>query len=372
MNLLRTLISLFALTAFPISAAEPDLVILDETGVKNLRIETVPVIETVFDETFFSLGHIESIPRNVATVSSRIPGRIASLPVDPGDLIGKGDLVASVESRQPGNPPPTIELTAPISGMLTRRHVRLGDPVTPDTPLLEITDLREIHAVAKIPQHLAAGIGPGTLAHISILSISGDPYDGKMIRFGTSANEESGTIDAIFLLPNPDLRIRPGMRAEFSVVLGSRSGILSVPRAALQGEAANRFVYVKHLDLPNTFVRAPVIVGEINETKAEIVTGLFPGDDAVTRGAYSLSFAGASSISLKEALDAAHGHEHAEDGSELTGSESPGPGEDHLHDEDHDHQQHLSSPLWKYSAIFLGLLLIASMFGGKIKSRRET
>ena len=36
-------------------------------------------------------------------------------------------------------------------------------------------------------------------------------------------------------------------------------------------------------------------------------------------GSYALSFAGSrSGISLKEALDAAHGHEHAEDGSELT------------------------------------------------------
>jgi len=45
---------------------------------------------------------------------------------------------------------------------------------------------------------------------------------------------------------------------------------------------------------------------------------LFPGDEVVTQGAYPLSFAGKGGISLKEALDAAHGHEHNEDGSEMT------------------------------------------------------
>jgi len=61
-----------------------------------------------------------------------------------------------------------------------------------------------------------------------------------------------------------------------------------------------------------------VQVGEINDRFVEIISGLFPADEVVTRGAYSLSFAGGGSVSLKEALDAAHGHEHAADGGELT------------------------------------------------------
>ncbi|MED5417883.1 MAG: hypothetical protein VYA27_04235, partial [Verrucomicrobiota bacterium] len=56
-----------------------------------------------------------------------------------------------------------------------------------------------------------------------------------------------------------------------------------------------------------------------NDQYTEIISGLFAGDDVVTRGAYGLNFAkGGSGISLKEALDAAHGHEHNEDGSEMT------------------------------------------------------
>ena len=55
----------------------------------------------------------------------------------------------------------------------------------------------------------------------------------------------------------------------------------------------------------------------MNDRFVEIMSGLLPGDKVVTRGAYSLAFAGGGSVSLKEALDAAHGHEHAADGSEL-------------------------------------------------------
>lgn len=75
---------------------------------------------------------------------------------------------------------------------------------------------------------------------------------------------------------------------------------------------------MKDFDLPNAFVRAPVVLGEQNDEFVEVVNGLFPGDEVVTQGSYSLGFAGGGSLSLKEALDAAHGHEHADDGSELT------------------------------------------------------
>ena len=91
-----------------------------------------------------------------------------------------------------------------------------------------------------------------------------------------------------------------------------------MPRSAVQGDPAKRVVYVKDFDLPNAFVRAPVVLGEQNDEFVEVLSGLFPGDEVVTSGSYSLGFAGGGSISLKEALDAAHGHEHAEDGSELT------------------------------------------------------
>ncbi|MFD2256521.1 efflux RND transporter periplasmic adaptor subunit [Luteolibacter algae] len=369
-SLFRTSCSLLASISLLLNtanAAGANTIVLDETGVRNLRIETIMVEETDFEETFFSLGHIEAVPGNIAAVSSRISGRIVELMASPGDFVEKGRDVARIESRQPGDPPPVISLEAPISGLVTERPTRLGDPINPDTAIMEITNLEEMYAVAKVPEHLAGKLKPGTKAHIRIIALPDENFDGELIRFGTSADEESGTIDAIFLLPNPSKRLRSEMRAEFSIVLSKRSNILSVPRSALQGEAANRFVYVKDFDLPNAFIKTPVIVGEMNDRYAEIVSGLFPADDVVTRGAYSLSFAGASSISLKEALDAAHGHEHAEDGSELTPEKKAAMKKEHSghsHGEEPSNAHNGSiSPLWKYSTILLGLLLVASLFG---------
>ena len=348
------------------AATNAETIILDETGVKNLRIETVEVEETTFEETVFALGRIAEIPENHAVLSSRISGRVLSLEAQEGDILEKDQLLVRVESRQPGNPPPVIELRSPIGGLLVESHIRLGEPVEPDKELLDISDLSEVYAIARVPEHQAAKLAPGSKAHIRVSALGDQPLEGVMLRFGTSADRETGTIDAIFKVTNPGLKMRPDMRAEFSIVLSQRSNVIGIPRAALQGDASNHFVYVKHFDLPNAFIKTPVQIGEMNDRMVEIVSGLFPADEVVTKGAYSLSFAGGGSgVSLKEALDAAHGHEHAEDGGELTPEkkaeiEAKNRADSGLPPATFGGS---SSPVWMVASGVLFLLLVASVFG---------
>ncbi len=350
--------ALFFITAA--FAADPNnTIVLDETGVKNLRIQTAIAEESDFAETVFAIGRIEPIPGKTAAVSSRISGRITGLSVSPGDTVTAGQEVAKIESRQPGNPPPTIGLTAPIGGFVTEVYSRLGDPAEPDKALLEIIDLSQVDAHARVPEHQAGRMKIGAKAHIRVAALPDQTFEGELLRFGTSADSKSGTIDAVFRIPNKDGLIRPEMRAEFSIIINERKNVLSVPRAALQGEASNRHVYVKDFDLPNAFIKTPVQVGEMNDRSVEIIAGLFPADEVVTQGAYSLGFAGGGTISLKDALDAAHGHEHAADGSELGDSAKKEPTAEVG---DHGHEDAGSSPLWKIISGVLFLLLLASLF----------
>ncbi len=328
---MKTLVPFF-LTVGAISAAtaaeeEPgsdraaNTIILDELGVKNLGIETTQVTETDFEQTIFALGRVETIPKKRAVVSSRIAGRVKEMRVQVGDRVEKDETIVLVESRQFGDAPRIIELKAPIGGLVTETHVTLGEPVEPANEMLDIIDMTEVYAVARVPEDEASRIKKGMTSRIVVAALANESFEGELLRFGTSADVKSGTIDAVFMLENPEEKIRPNMRAEFSIIVSNREDVMAVPQRALQGDAANRIVFVKDFELKNAFVKSRVVTGERNDKFVEIVSGLFPGDEVVTKGAYMLSFAGGGTISLKEALDAAHGHEHNEDGSEMTPEE---------------------------------------------------
>ena len=307
------------LTSFTQGTTRPDLIILDSYAVENLRIQLEEVEERAFESTVFAVGRVEEIPSNRSVVSSRIAGRITDLHVFEGDSVETGQVLATVESRLLGDPPPSIDLSATQPGLVISSHIQLGQPVEPTLELMDISDRSKMWAIAKIPEQEASQVKLGTLAHINIPALGEAVIDAKLVRFGVDADRQAGTIDGIFELDNSEDRLLPGMRAEFSIVLSTRPDILSVPKHAIQGDPTKRVVFVQDFELPNAFIRTPLILGEQNDQYAEVIEGLFPGDLVVTRGSYSLGFAAeGSGMSLKEALDAAHGHEHNEDGSEIT------------------------------------------------------
>lgn len=339
-----------------------NLVILDATGEKNLGIETVEAEETTFEETIFALGRIEVLPGKRAVVSSRIPGRAYSVLALPDQQVDENEELMWVESRQPGDPPPKVMLEAPISGIITKVNTAVGQPVSPDDSLIEIVDMSVVEASAQVPEHLASKLKKGIKAHIRVPGFPGKVFEAELAHLGAYANGESGTLEAAFHVPNKELLLRPEMRAEFSIVVGSRENVMSIPRAAVQGDVASRFVYIKDYDLKHAFVKTPVQLGEENHEFVEVKSGLLPGDEVVTKGAYSLAFAGKGSVSLKEALDAAHGHPHNEDGTEMSKEDLAKAGG---HDHGLEHGAEGWTQLTTFFAASTGLLfvlLLVSMF----------
>lgn len=319
-------------------------VILNEQGVKNLGLETVTVEEADFETTTFALGRTEAIPETRSILSSRISGRVVENSLKIGTYVNKGDQLVLLESRQPGDPPPTVWLTAPANGTVISVNTRLGAPVEPTDSLAEFADLKTIYLIATLPQAIAGKIKQGTQAKIHFPIRPDNEYIATLLKFAacpcpdpacalgqdtTTRSEKNESADlnsagVIFTIENPDNQLRPGMNAECSIIMEKRDGVLSVPRDAIQGGPSNRHVYVKHMTIPNAFDRVSVQTGISSNDRVEILEGLLPGDEVVTRGSYSLGFAGSGGgPSLKEAMDIAHGHDHNEDGSEPSKDKKP-------------------------------------------------
>jgi cobalt-zinc-cadmium efflux system membrane fusion protein len=356
MKMLLPLLLLASLPVTSVPGAEPaspqaNTVVLDEAGVANLRIQTATVEARDFEETVFALGRIEVYPGRRAVLSSRIAGRALDVRIKHDHAVAEGDVAVVIESRQAGNPPPSISLAAPISGLVSVLSVVPGEPISPDRVLAEIVDLNEVYAVARVPEHLASRLKKGRSALITVAAAAGGVFPATLEHLGVNADPENGSVEAAFHVENPGLVLRPGMRAEFSIVVEQFQNVTSIPLSALQGTPADRFVYVKDFDLPHAFTKVPVVVGRTNERFVEIVRGLLPADEVVTQGAYALAFAGTGSLSLKEALDAAHGHAHNADGSEITSDSHESASDDHEHEGE--------GPFWKIvsGVLFLALLI---------------
>jgi len=208
---------------------------LDELAIKNLGIQTVEAEEKDFEETVFALGLIDVMPGKSAVVSSRIAGRAEKVIGKVDTKCEAGDELLSVESRQHGDPPPVIRINAPISGIIAKVNVSQGKPVSPDDSLMEIYDLGAVHAVAGVPEHLAGKLAENLPAEIRVAGFPDKVWKATLEHLGATADTASGTVEASFHVPNEEYLLRPGMKAEFSIIIGKREGVMSVPRDALKG-----------------------------------------------------------------------------------------------------------------------------------------
>lgn len=351
-------------------------VLLTEQGVKNLGLDAETVGESDFETTTFALGRTEAVPEKRSMLSSRISGRVIESHLQMGAYVQKGDKLVLVESRQPGDPPPSVWLTAPADGTVISTNTMLGAPVEPTETLAEFADLSTLYLIVTLPQATAGKITQGTQAKVRFPILPGKEYTATLLKFAacpcpdpacalgqdtstrTDAGEDANlnTAGVIFTLANPGNQLRRGMNAECSIIMEKRENVLSVARDAIQGSPSNRHVYVKHPSIPHAFDRVSVQTGMTSRDRVEILDGLFPGDEVITKGSYSLGFAGGGSgPSLKEALDAAHGHEHNEDGSELSPEQAAAKT---THEDGHDHASHGSSQREIFFMISTGVLAI--------------
>ena len=94
----------------------------------------------------------------------------------------------------------------------------------------------------------------------------------------------------------------PGSFAEVWLLTRPRENVLSVPVSALTEEQGLYFVYLK-LD-GSCYKKQEVKLGESDGIRTEIVSGLKPGDNVVTKGVYNVKLASASNIIP------AHTHNH--------------------------------------------------------------
>lgn len=301
------------------AAGDTPRIALTETQRANLALRVDPVAARRIAVTAFALGEFITDPRGESAVSSRIAGRLVELKVAVGDTVKAGDTVAVVESRQPGDTPVRIALTAPASGTVDELAVRLGDPVSPDAALMRLSDHTRLVAIARIPQtHVAALKPAATLARVT--PEGGAETTLTLESLNPRADALAGTVLARFKADNPAGAFTPGQRAAFRVILSESEHSHTIPREAVQGERGDLFVFVENAT--GVYEKRPVVVAEGDERFVP-VRGVKVGDRVVTHGAYALRYAGASSGTLKAALEAAHGHAHGPNGEELGANAAP-------------------------------------------------
>ena len=176
-----------------------------------------------------------------------------------------------------------VIVSSPISGRITAAPASLGAFVQSETELFRIADPRLIQVQAAISGADAPRITPGDRAVVELTD--GRTVEGRVRSITPSLDPETRTATAVLDVPASGLQ--PGQTARARIIPrgAATSSSIVVPEEAVQSLEGRDVVFVR---TSAGFQAAPVTVGQRSAGRAEIVSGLKPGQSIAARNAFLL------------------------------------------------------------------------------------
>ena len=226
-------------------------------------------------------GQIQLLPERHSQVSARISGQVTALYVQLGDRVHAGQRLARIQARLVGDPPPSVDVSAPKAGTVDLVNIALGQSIEPASTLFEISDRSQVNMVARVYEEDLGKVRLGQDARIRTLSYPDHVFSGKVTLIGPTLDPASRTAVVWFRLANPDGLLKPNLFAKAAVVLKRTEATLAVPNAAIIEANGEKFLFVKQAD---KFNRVEITTGLADDAYTEVTEGLVPGDEVVTLG----------------------------------------------------------------------------------------
>ena len=170
----------------------------------------------------------------------------------------------------------TYELTAPLSGMITQRHLTVGEVIEPgnDSSPFVVADLSTVWVNLSVYQRDLANVKAGQ--HVEIqFGHNLQAAEGTIAFVSPAVDEDTRTATARIVLDNTDGSRRPGLFVTGNIKTSHDKAAVVISRAAITTVEGDQVVFVK---TDEGFELREVRFGRKTDKLVEIISGLIPGE----------------------------------------------------------------------------------------------
>jgi Cu(I)/Ag(I) efflux system membrane fusion protein len=310
----------------------------DGAELLELRAQAVPgmtvatVSEVELPRMLETSGQVTFDDRRVATIISRVGGRVEAVNVSQWDSVKRGQPIVALYSpdfmtaeaeylqalrtsqlsAQPGlsdhsslaesmanaarrklellgleasdidaikTPSTTVAVRAPISGVVVEKQVVRGSQVNPGDVLFTLGVLDEVWIMADIYESDLARVHVGQALEAVPLAFPDQVFRGVITRVSPNIDPGTHTLQIRCQVYNPDSKLKPQMLVRVRVVTTPGTALV-VPQEALVFETDGYYAFVQVE--PDKVTRRRVVVTSWNEHGyARVVSGLMTGERVI-------------------------------------------------------------------------------------------
>lgn len=281
------------------------------------------------------------------TVSAEMPGKIAKIEFEAGQMVKAGDLLVQLDTtteqaqlraaeataalakanldrarelRQSStNSPAELDaadaqakqaiaqaeairaviakktIVAPFAGRLGLRLVNLGQILREGDAIATLQTMSPIYVSFSLPQQHLPQLSVGSVVRVTADAAPGQTFEGKVTAINSEVDTATRNVRAQATLDNSGEKFRPGMFANVEIVLPTSENVLAIPVTAVLYAPYGDSVFVVESKkdeasgktqqvLRQQFIRLGAPRGDF----VSVVDGLKPGEQIVTSGVFKL------------------------------------------------------------------------------------
>ena len=135
-----------------------------------------------------------------------------------------------------------LTINSPVSGYITEKNALPNMYVQPEMHLYTVSDLSDVWVLAQVFQNDAGKIKPGDRAEVTVDAYPGRVFTGRVDYLLPQVDTTTRTLPVRLVIPNPGLKLRPGMyvNVRLRLPLGKQ---LVVPGSAVFHSGTRNLVF---------------------------------------------------------------------------------------------------------------------------------
>jgi membrane fusion protein, multidrug efflux system len=185
-------------------------------------------------------------------------------------------------------------IRAPFNGRLGIRQVQLGQYLGKGDAIVELQSLTPIYFNFPLPQQSLSSIQVGQAIRLQVDAFAGESFSGTITAIDPRLDREARTLQLQATLENKDERLRPGMFARVSVLVGDAISQITIPATAINRAPYGNSVFIlekmtsatgqEYLGARQQFVK----LGASRGDQVAILEGLKADEEVATSGLFKL------------------------------------------------------------------------------------
>ncbi len=170
-------------------------------------------------------------------------------------------------------------ITAPISGVVTKKFMNTGDLASPGMPIVTLENDSEFEIIAKVPESDIAQLNTGQAVSVKIDAIGGKELAGKIAQLNPSGQYGGGMFEIKVKLNEKLAALKNGLFASVVIPTGQANKIM-VPESAIirKGQLEGLYTLNQQGEAMLRWLR----LGKTYNGQVEILSGLSEGEQYIT------------------------------------------------------------------------------------------